>query len=348
MMAGTSPSAYHPSSFQSSSYLPKMEASFFRDYWCCGTVHASLHDLIQHAEECHGQQSADILSRQSLSNQAGFSFPKQPSLPTVPAAKPQQASQSSSSQLTRGFQTTSGPAKSTLAPIQDDPLDSMDFDGFGTSMMSQMPQVSTTMSQQSFRQPMTANAATTQPFSLLGGNPTVSSVNTPTLSTQSLQGKMGAESSIPTSPHVNMGGFDPSIDLFGGGGGMTMQNGNIPFLGGDGFDYNLNMGMQPDIGGLTIHDPATQLSSKNGTMDSAQMQFGMNNGQFSLGGADLSAAMPQPPVSTGISGAMLGFPGHEEKKYKCPVIGCEKAYKNQNGLKYHKQVSCVRSKMWWC
>jgi hypothetical protein len=22
---------------------------------------------------------------------------------------------------------------------------------------------------------------------------------------------------------------------------------------------------------------------------------------------------------------------------RCPVIGCEKAYKNQNGLKYHKQ-----------
>ncbi|KAF2435586.1 hypothetical protein EJ08DRAFT_555925, partial [Tothia fuscella] len=27
----------------------------------------------------------------------------------------------------------------------------------------------------------------------------------------------------------------------------------------------------------------------------------------------------------------------ETKPFKCPVIGCEKAYKNQNGLKYHKQ-----------
>ena len=28
---------------------------------------------------------------------------------------------------------------------------------------------------------------------------------------------------------------------------------------------------------------------------------------------------------------------HEEHKpFKCPVIGCEKTYKNQNGLKYHK------------
>lgn len=28
---------------------------------------------------------------------------------------------------------------------------------------------------------------------------------------------------------------------------------------------------------------------------------------------------------------------HEEHKpFKCPVIGCEKTYKNQNGLKYHR------------
>lgn len=28
---------------------------------------------------------------------------------------------------------------------------------------------------------------------------------------------------------------------------------------------------------------------------------------------------------------------HEEyKPFKCPVIGCDKTYKNQNGLKYHR------------
>ena len=26
----------------------------------------------------------------------------------------------------------------------------------------------------------------------------------------------------------------------------------------------------------------------------------------------------------------------EHRPFKCPVIGCEKTYKNQNGLKYHK------------
>lgn len=27
----------------------------------------------------------------------------------------------------------------------------------------------------------------------------------------------------------------------------------------------------------------------------------------------------------------------ENKPFKCPVIGCDKTYKNQNGLKYHRQ-----------
>ncbi|KAK2068227.1 hypothetical protein P8C59_002881 [Phyllachora maydis] len=30
------------------------------------------------------------------------------------------------------------------------------------------------------------------------------------------------------------------------------------------------------------------------------------------------------------------MPNEEHKPFRCPVVGCEKAYKNQNGLKYHK------------
>jgi transcription factor SFP1 len=35
-----------------------------------------------------------------------------------------------------------------------------------------------------------------------------------------------------------------------------------------------------------------------------------------------------------------GLTLHDEPKpFRCPVIGCENAYKNQNGLKHHKSVS---------
>lgn len=56
---------------------------------------------------------------------------------------------------------------------------------------------------------------------------------------------------------------------------------------------------------------------------------------------------PQLIFFVGIQGALhpaamqvaQGGLSQEDKPFKCPVIGCEKAYKNQNGLKYHKAVS---------
>jgi hypothetical protein len=54
-MTGTSPTAFGNGSpsFHSSSYLPKMEAAFMKDFTCCGLTLASLHDLLQHFEETH-------------------------------------------------------------------------------------------------------------------------------------------------------------------------------------------------------------------------------------------------------------------------------------------------------
>jgi len=56
-------------------------------------------------------------------------------------------------------------------------------------------------------------------------------------------------------------------------------------------------------------------------MGSAQGSQNINNGN--------------PP---GRVGGVQGLPagGVEDKPFKCPVVGCEKAYKNQNGLKYHR------------
>jgi len=48
IMAVASPPAATPS--LSSSYLPKLEASFCRDFMCCGTHHKTLHDLLTHFE----------------------------------------------------------------------------------------------------------------------------------------------------------------------------------------------------------------------------------------------------------------------------------------------------------
>lgn len=57
LMAGTSPAVNQPTSFHSSSYLPKLEAQFFKEFLCCGKTLPGLHDLLGHYEQFHAHQN---------------------------------------------------------------------------------------------------------------------------------------------------------------------------------------------------------------------------------------------------------------------------------------------------
>jgi len=185
-----------------------------------------------------------------------------------------------------------------------------------TNMGGQMPPSS--MSNTAFNSPAATQPVTTQPFNFMATNPTVSSVNTPQFgqSTADLQQAM-----------INI---DGSADLFGG----------VPLMPGDINNYDFsNLGMSQDLAGMTINDPANQLISRNG-VGALQMQQFMNmanpDGSSYIMGSDL-ATVAWPNATNNASQQQVQPEG--EKKYRCPVIGCEKAYKNQNGLKYHKTVS---------
>ena len=105
------------------------------------------------------------------------------------------------------------------------------------------------------------------------------------------------------------------------------------------FDYNQLMQGNTDFssltlnnngGSATIDDPAKRLLSKQGYTTK-----GFGN-QASSNNSELAKRVREQQLLNGLQGAG-GFVGEEIKPFKCPVIGCEKAYKNQNGLKYHKQ-----------
>ncbi|KAK5017682.1 Transcriptional regulator of ribosomal biogenesis proteins, partial [Cryomyces antarcticus] len=85
---------------------------------------------------------------------------------------------------------------------------------------------------------------------------------------------------------------------------------------------------------LYIDEPAKRLFSKQGGFNN--QHTGFTNGQFGANG-ELAKRMREQQLMAGMGGNPVGFPGEEIKPFRCPVIGCEKAYKNQNGLKYHKQ-----------
>ncbi|KAK5015378.1 Transcriptional regulator of ribosomal biogenesis proteins [Cryomyces antarcticus] len=160
-------------------------------------------------------------------------------------------------------------------------------------------------------------------------NPTVSSVNTPTFSTGTNQqhNKSSPESSVPGTPAEldqdlsnPYGNFDPKFDP------ITMKGVNTEWSNNGNFNSNMS--------NLYIDEPAKRLFSKQGGFNN--QHTGFTNGQFGANG-ELAKRMREQQLMAGMGGNPVGFPGEEIKPFRCPVIGCEKAYKNQNGLKYHKQ-----------
>jgi len=175
-------------------------------------------------------------------------------------------------------------------------------------------------------------------------NPTVSSVNTPTLSTQPMQQQQQQQFSPNTSlPGTPAGEMEDDFSNLP----MNMGMGN---MGAMNMQYQFGYGSN-DLGlDLCIDEPAKRLYSPNGGFgDRRALQqqfaaFGLGQGQYGNNN-DLMRAYRQQQMMAmnGMNNeqaAALAMMGEEHKPFRCPVIGCEKAYKNQNGLKY---VSCLHA-----
>jgi transcription factor SFP1 len=335
-----------------------MEANFLRDYQCCGIKLDSLHELLQHFEENHAQQSSQITHRASSSSSQGG---RRPSLTQVSNSNGFQNFQQQRQQPpTSGGQ--SGFNRTQLTTVQDmDGLEDMEMDDepatpsativqpqqqqpqqqFNSPNMNMAsintPLASTMNAQQAFRQSAPTTPATTQPFSLFN-NPTVSSVNTPALSQQSMQlsqNRTTPDSSVPGTP----GEIDPNFMQNYMGGLPVPNNGQMmpdDFNLGSGIGFGLS-----NFNDLTIDEPAKRLFSKQGGLNQQQLQYALKSGQIPMD-SEFAKRMREQQLVSGVGGPVIGFPEPEVKPFKCPVIGCEKAYKNQNGLKYHKQVIIVR------
>lgn len=365
MMTGTSPAPFvnQSPSFHSSSYLPKMEAAFMKDFTCCGLTLASLHDLLQHFEETHANAPA-----------ARASHPAQSGLPMTSAGQPTIApgqTQGEPAMNTQfGFQPRSGSmsgprqrlgsiSRSNLSTVQDvDSLEDMDMDDINFDTLgpieetpvqfpvqqtqfnqnqNQLPQLNvnlanTMQNHQGLRTSTPSTPSASQQFNLQN-NPTVSSVNTPTLGTipmQNTHNLTSPESSHPGTPaelDMDFNNFNPMMGMdMGMGMNMNMNMGN----------GNFGMGAFDNNG--TIDQPGKRLFSKQGAgLSQAQLQAALKN--YQLGGNDqseLARRLREQQLLNGASIPQFPFP-EEVKPFRCPVIGCEKAYKNQNGLKYHKQ-----------
>lgn len=355
-MAGTSPYQFQSPSFHSSSYLPKMEANFMKDYICCGITLDSLHELLQHYEEAHAGVPTQTMGRTPKEQLNTFANARNTNGGTAAALLQQNQGQQQAplSNNMPQFNHPSGLSQGlTSNPLHSDQdMDDMDMDMDDSSaapavqepyqnqyqpqpqfgrQQSRAPSLNIGMSN-AFHNPQafnTSNPTTPQPGQTmqLGHNPTVSSVNTPTFGHAASRNVSPPDSAAPNTPgemDLNYN-FDTSTSGFNS---QMQRSDNFNF--GDG-----NMGANNDSP-LCIDDPAKRLLSKQGG-GFGNFKNGMPNSQFA-NNSELAKRLREQQLMSG-----FGFPGEEAKPFRCPVIGCEKAYKNQNGLKYHKQVSCTPS-----
>ncbi|EWC48665.1 hypothetical protein DRE_01887 [Drechslerella stenobrocha 248] len=328
IMTGTSPFSYQSPSYHSSSYLPKLEANFFRDFSCCGQTLPSLHDLLQHYEEVHASQSGGHVQLPESVRE----FTRNNSTASNGLAGSMSAGLSRLVQQQQMHHQKMAHASQVQGPNRGDRLGSIS--GGGVDVAEEME-----MDDDDMTPPPNVNQiipaapglrlSTQMPPSLMN-NPTVSSVNTPNMpnpSTPATDRYRSPDSSGPGTP-----------------GGADIKN-ELDSLANFG---TMNLGYMENDLDMTIHDPGKHLFNPMGTgaprapgfpqMSIQQLRAARENELARRVNMDGYMGNNVPGASIPGNEALLQslWAMQEDKPYKCPVIGCEKAYKNQNGLKYHK------------
>ena len=335
-----------------------MEADFWRNLKCCDTDFADLHELLAHYEEVHRDGTTQP-NRMANGSRSGL-FRRKSSTPALSGmaeqlrAVNQQRSINNvaahSSAIAASQQPAQDPASrggfdmDTIGEMEMDFGDAQPYNmqtntNYDTTRMRPGPINSHLANAQAYSTPHNTNPSTpaTARITPTNNNPMVSQVNTPsfTTSTTATASKNASKVNSPL-PAAAPG---PNLDT-----GMmnTLDNefGNLDFSQVGAFNNVANT----DMFDLTINNPARALFSENGGINAAQAQlFGFVNGAST--NPDNHGGAMQPPQMQmqheGMSGPAPPIDpyGGEERPFKCLVVGCEKAYKNANGLRYHERVS---------
>lgn len=364
-----------------------------KDFACCGQVLPTLHDLLQHYEEAHAQQTPQSLRTASAAARAREnSTPNsKAALAAQAASAVQQQAQQQNNQQTQqpraqGLQMPPGgsavggiqfmrqqqqsqpstPIQRNIQPISEDMegVEDMEMDdAIGPmdnapdtpvqshhqpvqmpqqSMFGQQPRPNLNLNLNSGGMQQHSGLRTSQPPTPatagfgFQNNPTVSSVNTPTLSAQPQQQQFSPDTSVPGTPAGEMEDSFANMPMNMNMGNMNMNMANMNFPYGMGDSLGLD---------LCIDEPAKRLYNSNGYPQQRQLQqqfaqFGLAQGQYGSNNDMMRLYRQQQMMGmNGMGGtdpqttAALMMMGEEHKPFRCPVIGCEKAYKNQNGLK---------------
>ena len=344
MMTGTSPFAANPiqsPSMHSSSYLPKKEADFWSNLRCCEVDFKDLHELLQHFEEVHRDGATSFPHRVSTPGKQGFYRRKSSGVNQArafnPAAHGVQAS-NNHQQTQNGYHGGSTDME-TIGEMEMDFDDSYGNQSHNNMDASQMrpgpinPRLANAQQMSTPHNSTPSTPATARPAPGMN-NPMVSQGNTPSFTSATTATTSGLSSPQPTTNAT----YNDDSQLLSA---LDNDFNNMDFNNINPFNNTANS----DFLELTINDPARALFSENGGINAAHAQLfgfvnGANTNPNNQGGA-MQPTQLRSDVGAGIAEAAPAVDpyGGEDRPFKCLVVGCEKAYKNANGLRYHERVS---------
>ncbi len=287
-----------------SSLSSKLESTFCRNFSCCDQELDDLHDLLQHYEECHVK----------FDDMEELSSPTPPTLVHDDGSSGDSSSPSSPENAP-GMHNGKGVAQATAiggaaaAAAQQAAARKRSF-----GLISSTPQNPSAV-QQPMRRNMAdlpnplagrAIARAGSPFSTPGG-------------------------SIPGTP-TGEADFDSLLGGHGGGpafGALSLRNNyedhNLPSCAPPTLFFPANSTAQTvsnPTGAVTPGAPSTTAQPPSAKRER------LNSANGSIAGDAYNKDFD--PKS------FIMLPGNVEKPYKCPAPGCDKAYKQMNGLKYHR------------
>ncbi|WFD29782.1 Transcriptional regulator of ribosomal biogenesis proteins [Malassezia sp. CBS 17886] len=284
----------------------RLESTFCRNFTCCGRGLDDLHDLLQHYEECHvrfedddvpAMLTDDDLDSASLASEtSAHSATQSPLVSPAPANAAAPGDHVAETSASRRSSVSSIASGPSMVARASEDLDSPS--AFDTAVM-QSP-TGNRGKKRAFGQPGAAPGSGANPLYralVNGGN--------------QRHGFGMANVYTPSSPFSTPGS----------------SRAGTPTLDSDGEAF---------FGSSTQASVFSSLSIRGGATDDQLPS--LKREKFNSAGttAGTSATSASSPSTNIPPQAATDANGVENRPYKCPATGCDKAYKQMNGLKYHR------------
>lgn len=324
--------------------MARSDAELTKAYECCGKTHSGLHSLLEHVEDCHPFSDPNMPPEDSFSP---VTHAMDLELDDV-AEEPAQPPTSGSSQSSLSPDTTASvPVPSYPLPTSKTPTDSVGKSPLKLSdVLKSPPEGESLVKASNLTLTRTQSSSSSPPDGSLA-TPTTSTQPSPVFSQPKINPARPAFMSMGTNamrPAAQQKRFDRAFNEVVAGRKEDEPKSDMPTAVAPGVLFASAVSSL----GIPTVPPGTK------TTETTTPKEGEAEVKPAVTDATASASAASQPSSTSTSAAAPNTPKvfpepalpqpslfSSHKPWRCPNPGCNKAYKQSNGLKYHQQKGYV-------